>query len=150
MMQIRSTNDLTNSFIMGINDLLFATTRAHNTFRNKNTFVNAINDKHIRFMFINNIVKIVSNRNIIHEPIVENIIYKMIIDNEKNICCITYEEISINERYMICKECKNNYKEQSLKQWLRQNISSKTCPTCRTNWTDYTIYINANNINSQV
>lgn len=70
----------------------------------------------------------------------ETIIYKFIIDNEKKICCITYEEISLNSRYMICSECNNNYSEESLKQWF---IITRQCPMCRSDWTDYNIYINA-------
>lgn len=71
-----------------------------------------------------------------------NVIYKLITDNDKLSCCITYEDISVNARYMGCEECHNNFNEDSINQWFSQRPHRKTCPMCRVNWTDFNIYIN--------
>ena len=62
-----------------------------------------------------------------------------LIPEERIICGITLEEIYINEKYMSCLECLNNFKEQPLRQWLTQR---RTCPSCRSNWCDFNVYIN--------
>jgi hypothetical protein len=77
----------------------------------------------------------------ITEPI-DNIIYKLITDNNKIICCITHENLGVNSRYMSCAQCHNNFNEDTIKQWFRQRSYQKTCPMCRINWTDFNIYIN--------
>ena len=74
---------------------------------------------------------------------IENIIYKLITDNDKIICCILHETIDVNNRYMSCVNCNNNYNEISIKQWFRQTPHQKTCPMCRANWTNFIIYINS-------
>jgi hypothetical protein len=75
----------------------------------------------------------------------ENIVYRPILDNEKLTCCITYEEILVNTRYMRCNVCENNYGEQNIKQWFRQSLYRRTCPMCRADWLDLNIYINGYN-----
>ena len=80
-----------------------------------------------------------------HNPIIDisdNIIYKPITNNDKLICCITHEEISVNARYMSCSQCSNNFDENSINSWFRQRPHRKHCPMCRVNWTDFNIYIN--------
>ena len=62
-----------------------------------------------------------------------------VIPNDRNTCGITLEEIKADESYMSCGSCHNNFKEDSIKNWLR---SHQTCPSCRANWSDFTIYIN--------
>ena len=81
-------------------------------------------------------------RQTITEPI-ENIIYKLITDNDKIMCCISHEDFDVNARYMSCACCYNNYNEDSIKQWFRQRPHQKKCPMCRANWTDFNIYINS-------
>jgi len=61
------------------------------------------------------------------------------IPEDKKICGISFEEIQENEFYMSCSTCSNNFKEQGIKIWLRQR---RNCPTCRTNWVNYDIYLN--------
>lgn len=76
----------------------------------------------------------------IQTPIINNnIIYKPITDIDKLSCCITYEDISSNARYMSCGQCHNNFKEESINQWFRQR---KSCPMCTSEWSDFTIYCN--------
>jgi hypothetical protein len=73
-----------------------------------------------------------------------NIIYKLITNNNKLYCCITHEEILLDTRYMNCIDCNNNYNERAINEWFRQRPYRKTCPMCRANWSDYNIYINGN------
>jgi hypothetical protein len=69
-------------------------------------------------------------------------IYRPITNNNKLTCSITQCEIDINDRYMSCVQCSNNYMEESIKNWFIHRPSTKNCPTCRTNWTDFNVYIN--------
>ena len=74
---------------------------------------------------------------------IENIIYKSITNNEKIMCCITHDDISVNTRYMSCSSCSNNFDETSIKSWFRQRPHNKKCPMCRANWSDFNVYINS-------
>ena len=57
----------------------------------------------------------------------------------KEECCISYDKININNKYMICNTCNKQYLFENINKWLKiQN----TCPHCRQNWTSKTIYIN--------
>ena len=59
------------------------------------------------------------------------------------ICGITHEEILIDEHYMQCSRCNHNFSADALKTWLQQkNIWSRTCPMCRSQWSNYVLYIN--------
>ena len=58
MIQIKTYNDLTNEFILKISDELFTTTRAYNGFQDKQVFVNKIHDNHVRYIMLQNILKI--------------------------------------------------------------------------------------------
>lgn len=80
----------------------------------------------------------ISTNNSIDDLIVDIGINRFI-PAEKKICGITLEEISTVEKYMSCLECLNNFKEQPLRQWLTQR---RTCPSCRSNWCDFNVYIN--------
>lgn len=62
-----------------------------------------------------------------------------IIREDKRTCGISLEEIQINERYMSCSMCNNNFKENALKRWIE---SRSTCPSCRVVWSDNHIYVN--------
>jgi hypothetical protein len=72
----------------------------------------------------------------------EIIVYQVVPENKKT-CNISLEEIQPNERYMTCSGCLNNYNEVLLKRWINRMHQQKTCPTCRSNWNNDTIYINA-------
>ena len=61
------------------------------------------------------------------------------IPEERKTCGINLEEISTEEKYMSCVECLNNFKEQPIRTWLTQR---RTCPSCRSNWCDFNVYIN--------
>jgi hypothetical protein len=63
----------------------------------------------------------------------------ILIPEDKKTCGITLEEISLDEKYMRCTNCLNNFTEQSIRTWLTQ---IRTCPDCRCNWIDYNIYTN--------
>ena len=73
------------------------------------------------------------------------ILYNPITNNDKLICCITHENISINEHYMNCNKCNNNYLADALKHWFEQSSRTRTCPMCRSNWLDFYVYINSEN-----
>jgi hypothetical protein len=74
-------------------------------------------------------------------PVITSI-YRQITNNDKITCSITQCEIVINERYMSCVQCSNNYMEESIKNWFVHRPSRKSCPMCRTNWSDFNVYIN--------
>lgn len=92
------------------------------------------------YNFINIHIKQNYNESTIIPQLEKTIIYKLIIDENKNTCNINLEEIKINTKYMNCILCNNNFFEESLKNWL--NIKKK-CPLCRRKWLDYSIYINS-------
>jgi hypothetical protein len=62
---------------------------------------------------------------------------------ERNICNITHEQINVGQRYMSCNNCHNNYSETAITTWLQKKpVWSRTCPTCRTIWDNYHVYVN--------
>jgi hypothetical protein len=67
------------------------------------------------------------------------------IDGEnKRICPITYNQIKLGERYMLCSGCLCCYSEYAIIEWfVSLNVGNKelTCPTCRKIWDDYNVYI---------
>lgn len=68
---------------------------------------------------------------------------KPIIDTDASNCPILFQEIGIGEKYMSCDECKNNFSEGAIKQWLEsRSPTQRTCPLCRVQWSNYEIYIN--------
>jgi len=70
--------------------------------------------------------------------VLRNICYKPITD-DNIVCNISYEDIALNEKYMSCLVCHKYYKEDVIRVWFRQRNS---CPMCRSEWTDFTVYIN--------
>ena len=69
------------------------------------------------------------------------IIRKKII--EDNICPIKFEPIEEYDIYMNCTCCKKNFFEDEIRKWLLpKSLQSKTCPSCRSQWTDYNMYVN--------
>jgi hypothetical protein len=62
---------------------------------------------------------------------------------ERDICNITHEQIGEGHRYMSCGSCQNNFSENAILTWLRKKpVWSRTCPTCRTIWDNYYVYVN--------
>lgn len=57
------------------------------------------------------------------------------------LCPIDYEHIGENEHYKTCTICKKHFKNESIDKWLETN-NTKSCPLCRSTWTDFTTYIN--------
>jgi hypothetical protein len=80
-------------------------------------------------------------------PYISQTLYRKICEQDQNICPIRQTEIQENERYMLCDQCKNCYNEISLIQWFEHcnnnNGARITCPTCRSIWTNYNVYINS-------
>ena len=72
-------------------------------------------------------------------------IYRPITNNDKITCSITQCDFDINDRYMTCVQCSNNYMEESIKNWFVHRPHIKSCPMCRTNWSDFNVYINGHN-----
>jgi hypothetical protein len=77
----------------------------------------------------------------IDDLIVDNSFRRMI-PEERIICGISLDEICIEQKYMSCINCSNNFEEQSIRRWLTDR---RTCPCCREFWRDFNIYINASN-----
>jgi hypothetical protein len=66
----------------------------------------------------------------------------MVVD-ERDICNITHEQIGQGHRYMFCGSCHNNFSENAILTWLRKKPQwSRTCPTCRSIWDNYNVYVN--------
>lgn len=67
------------------------------------------------------------------------------VNQEKKLCSISFEEIEINNKYMTCNICYNNFLELQLKRWFETKLQTNniaTCPCCRDSWNDYNIYLN--------
>lgn len=101
----------------------------------------------------NNMLHIVRNTfpNIINENTIFNdeiYIYRyidssIINSNEDYLCYISHDFIKENDKYMECTNCNKRFFELAIKQWLLMKTpDNKTCPTCRSIWTNYNIYIN--------
>lgn len=60
-----------------------------------------------------------------------------LINEDKKMCPITYEEI--NDKYVECQQCKNNFDYSSFIEWHKIN---KSCPLCRYRMDNYIIYKN--------
>ena len=65
-----------------------------------------------------------------------------LIPEEKRTCGITFEEINIDQKYMSCIICSNNFGEQAIRTWL---TNRRTCPCCRDLWADFNVYVNKAN-----
>jgi hypothetical protein len=74
------------------------------------------------------------------EDLIVDIGESKLIPEERKTCGINLEEIGLEKKYMSCAECSNNFNEISIRIWLTQR---RTCPSCRCNWSDYNVYINA-------
>jgi hypothetical protein len=70
----------------------------------------------------------------------ENHLIKKIIPEDKKMCGISLDEIQLNEKYMSCINCSNNFKEPSIRRWFQNRM---TCPSCRSNWCDFNVYVNS-------
>jgi hypothetical protein len=68
-----------------------------------------------------------------------------VIPEERKMCGINLEVIGANQKYMFCINCSHNFSEEAIKTWLNNR---RTCPTCRCIWSDFNIYINAENTQS--
>jgi hypothetical protein len=73
------------------------------------------------------------------EDLIVDIGESKLIPEERKTCGINLEEIQTVQKYMSCAECGNNFNEISIKIWL---TNSRTCPSCRSNWCDFNVYIN--------
>ncbi len=58
MLQINGHADLTDQFILEINDNLFVTTVAYSSFGTKQMFVNKIHDTQVRYTMLKNILQL--------------------------------------------------------------------------------------------
>jgi len=85
---------------------------------------------------INDILE--NNANTSINDLIIDIGINRLIPEERKICGINLEEIQTVQKYMSCVECLNNFNEISIKIWLTQR---RTCPSCRSNWSDFNVYI---------
>jgi hypothetical protein len=99
---------------------------------NFNNLYAGISDTNYNNYYINNSV----------DTLIVDAGFRRLIPEERKTCGINLEEIGANQKYMSCAECANNFNKISIGIWLTQR---RTCPSCRCNWTDFNIYINAEN-----
>lgn len=60
----------------------------------------------------------------------------------KNIDCpITYEPIKYGHAYLNCSTCKYNFSEKAIARYFT-NYNNKSCPLCRSKWSDFCNYVN--------
>lgn len=57
-----------------------------------------------------------------------------------NTCPISYNDITINNHYMQCLQCNNIFSYIEINKWL---MIKSSCPMCRQQWSDMTIFKNA-------
>ena len=78
-------------------------------------------------------------------PYISQVLNRKINEQDQKICPIEQTEIKENERYMLCYSCQNCYSEYAIISWFvscNNYNRSSTCPTCRSPWSDYNVYIN--------
>ena len=63
-------------------------------------------------------------------------------------CSISLSEFMENDQYMKCFQCKASFFNTCLKEWFETN-PVKSCPNCRTPWTDDHIYVNLRPLEKQ-
>jgi len=80
-----------------------------------------------------------NNTNMSIEDLIVDMGESKLIPEERKTCGINLEEIQTVQKYMSCAECANNFNEISIRIWL---TNSRTCPSCRCNWSDFNVYIN--------
>ena len=89
-----------------------------------------------------------SNSTVNNYPIPNGLLITRLINPDRITCNITHEDIGIDQRYMTCTNCENNFLEPAIKQWLRQRTGNlRTCPTCREVWTNFDMYVNQTEFN---
>jgi hypothetical protein len=141
-----------NSGIMGLqnipNNHVQVDFNTNSVLQTEETQTNIININAYNTNIVNNYnpyLSYTSSSNYIIDNIssIENIIINAeisrLIPEDRRTCGINLEEIQINQRYMYCSHCLNNFNEQSIRTWLQDR---RTCPTCRGIWSDFNIYIN--------
>ena len=74
--------------------------------------------------------------------------YIIILETDRNTeCPINLEQIRTNDQYCKCNRCKYNFSKEALIESFNTKIS---CPMCREQWTDKTLYINNRNLMEEV
>jgi hypothetical protein len=72
-----------------------------------------------------------------------SIIKKKITEHEDNVCPIKQEQIEKYDIYMSCDFCNKNFFEHEIRRWLLScDNENRTCPNCRTIWSNYNMYVN--------
>jgi hypothetical protein len=68
--------------------------------------------------------------------------YVIILETDRNMeCPINLELIKLNDQYCRCTQCKHNFSKEALIESFKTN---HTCPMCRAEWSDKTLYVNKN------
>ena len=119
---------------------------------------NIVNDIRVNTVFENNVNNIIYNNLYsgmsgppeyypsitylsVEDLIIDNEVHRLIPEDRK-ICGINLEEISLDQKYMVCSQCSSNFNEEHIRRWLTDR---RTCPCCRCIWFDFNIYINTPN-----
>lgn len=68
---------------------------------------------------------------------------KPITNTDRKFCPLSFEDIHLGKQYMSCTQCNHNFSADIMKIWLgKKPPGLRSCPMCRTKWTNYAIYIN--------
>jgi hypothetical protein len=68
--------------------------------------------------------------------------YVIILETDRNMDCpINLDAIKLNDQYCRCTQCKYNFSKEALIESFKTNY---TCPMCRAEWSDKTLYVNKN------
>jgi len=71
-----------------------------------------------------------------------SIIRQKIIEQD-DVCPIKQEQIEDCDIYMHCNCCNKNFFEEEIRHWLLlKSVENRTCPNCRSHWSNYDMYIN--------
>jgi hypothetical protein len=66
--------------------------------------------------------------------------FVIILETDRNMeCPINLEPINLNDQYCRCSQCKHNFSKEALVEAFKTN---HTCPMCRSEWNDKTVYVN--------
>jgi hypothetical protein len=75
--------------------------------------------------------------------------HKLMNNCRGTMCPITYNEINLNESYCTCTVCKYNFSGQEFCNYIKSS-TNKRCPMCKSQWTNWTMYINQQSIEQPI
>ena len=67
---------------------------------------------------------------------------KLINLDKNSECPINLAPFNDNDKYCVCSSCQCNFGYDAFKVWI-VDAPNKSCPVCRSEWTNFIVYVNA-------